>query len=68
MKLKIRISKSMIPKLLGVEGCEDILYWGTTEYETSISNGSIKFNINNKNVLLIINISNNPVKIKVKSR
>ncbi len=51
MKLKIRISKSMIPKLLGVEGYGDIWYWGTTEYETPISDGSIKFNINNPNVL-----------------
>ncbi len=68
MKLKIRISKSMIPKLLGVEGYGDIWYWGTTEYETPISNGSIKFNINNPNVLGIRNSSNNPVKITIKPR
>ncbi|GAA6238808.1 MAG: hypothetical protein SPLM_09230 [Spiroplasma phoeniceum] len=68
MKLKIRISKSIIPKLLGVEGYGDIFYWGTTEYETPISDGSIKFNINNSNVLGIRNSSNNPVKITMKPR
>ncbi|UZQ30617.1 MAG: hypothetical protein OHM56_03540 [Spiroplasma phoeniceum] len=68
MKLKIRISKSIIPKLLGVEGYGDIWYWGTTEYETPISDGSIKFNINNPNVLRIRNSSNNPVKITMKPR
>ncbi|ALA97632.1 P123 [Spiroplasma kunkelii CR2-3x] len=62
-KLKIRISKTMIPKFMGVEGYGDVWYWGTNEHPTPTEYDSIEFNINNKKLLCLKNNNINPISI-----
>ncbi len=67
VKLKIRFSKTVIPKFMGVEGYGDIYYMGTSAFPESES-GNIIFSTNNVEIHNIKNTSNSAIKITIDPR
>ncbi|RUO85769.1 hypothetical protein D9R21_06870 [Spiroplasma endosymbiont of Megaselia nigra] len=67
LKLKIRFTKTVIPKFMGVEGYGDIYYMGTSAFPEEES-GNIIFSTNNIGVHNIKNTSNSAIKITINPR